>query len=51
MAPENMTPKKRREFVDLVKSNGLVISALCGDLGGGALQSRRKTGKRLTGQS
>ena len=35
MAPENMSPEKRREFVDLVKSNGLVISALCGDLGGG----------------
>lgn len=35
MAPENMSPAKRREFLDLVKSNGLVISALCGDLGQG----------------
>ncbi len=35
MAPENMSPVKRREFLDLVKSNGLVISALCGDLGHG----------------
>ena len=35
MAPENMTPEKRREFLDFVKSNGLVISALCGDLGHG----------------
>ncbi|MDD6276484.1 MAG: sugar phosphate isomerase/epimerase [Clostridia bacterium] len=35
MAPENMTPAKRREFLDLVKSNGLTISALCGDLGTG----------------
>lgn len=35
MAPENLTPAKRREFLDLVKSNGLVISALCGDLGCG----------------
>lgn len=35
MAPENMSPAKRREFLDLVKSNGLVISALCGDLGCG----------------
>lgn len=35
MAPENMSPEKRREFLDLVKSNGLVISALCGDLGQG----------------
>lgn len=35
MAPENMTPEKRREFLKLVKDNGLVISALCGDLGCG----------------
>lgn len=35
MAPENLSPAQRREFLDLVKSNGLVISALCGDLGGG----------------
>ena len=35
MAPENLVGTKRKEFLDLVKSNGLVISALCGDLGGG----------------
>ena len=35
MAPENMNPKKIAEFRDLVASNGLVVSALCGDLGGG----------------
>lgn len=35
MAPENMTPAKRKEFAELVADNGLKISALCGDLGGG----------------
>ena len=35
MAPENMTADKRREFLDLVRSSGLRISALCGDLGQG----------------
>ncbi len=35
MAPENMDAQKRREFKALVEGNGLVISALCGDLGGG----------------
>lgn len=35
MAPENLTAAQRREFLDYVKSHGLVISALCGDLGGG----------------
>ncbi len=34
-APENMTPQKRHELLDMVKSNGLVFSALCGDLGQG----------------
>lgn len=35
MAPENLTTSKRKEFTSLVAENGLVISALCGDLGGG----------------
>lgn len=35
MAPENLNAKQRKEFVDMVSSNGLVISALCGDLGSG----------------
>ena len=34
-APENLTPDKRRELLDIVKSNGLKFSALCGDLGHG----------------
>ena len=34
-APENMTPAMRRELLDLVKSNGLCFSAICGDLGQG----------------
>lgn len=35
MAPENLTGEKRREFLDMVRSYGLRISALCGDLGQG----------------
>lgn len=34
-APENLTPAARRELLDFVKSQGLVFSALCGDLGKG----------------
>lgn len=34
-SPESMTPAKTRELLDTVKSNGLVFSALCGDLGHG----------------
>lgn len=34
MAPENLTEQKIKEILDIVKSNGLVFSALCGDFGG-----------------
>ncbi|MFU0800971.1 MAG: sugar phosphate isomerase/epimerase [Xylanivirga thermophila] len=34
MAPENLSPQRRKEILDMIKSNGLVVSALCGDLGG-----------------
>ncbi len=35
MSPEELKGAKRREFLDMVKSHGLTISALCGDLGHG----------------
>lgn len=34
-APENLNTEKRRELLKLVKDNGLVFSAICGDLGMG----------------
>lgn len=34
-SPENLTGAKRKELLDMVKSNGLKFSALCGDLGYG----------------
>lgn len=34
MSPENLSNQARKEFLDLVKSHGMKISALCGDLGG-----------------
>jgi len=47
MAPENLTPKKRRELLDLVKSHGLVISALCGDLGGGGFTKPERNAEKI----
>lgn len=35
MAPENMTPDKQAGFLHRLDDNGLVVSALCGDLGHG----------------
>lgn len=35
MAPENLVGQKRKDFLKMVKDHGLVISALCGDLGRG----------------
>ena len=34
-SPENLKGSKRKELLDYVKSNGLVFSAICGDLGRG----------------
>ena len=34
-APENMTEERKRELIRTVKENGLVFSAICGDLGHG----------------
>ncbi len=35
MAPENLTPAKIKEYLDIITSNGLVVSAVCGDFGHG----------------
>lgn len=35
MSPECMSAEKRKEFLKAVKDHGMVISALCGDLGKG----------------
>jgi len=34
MSPEALGPKDRRELADLIRSEGLVLAAICGDLGG-----------------
>lgn len=34
-SPEKLTGQKRRELLDFIKSNGLRVSAVCGDLGMG----------------
>lgn len=34
MDPDNLSKAQRKELLDLIKSHGLVVSALCGDLGG-----------------
>ena len=35
MSPANLVGQKRRDFMRMVADEGLVISALCGDLGKG----------------
>ena len=34
MSPDALNPARRRELLDRITSEGLVVSALCGDLGG-----------------
>lgn len=35
MSPEALTPAKRKEVLNIINSNGIIISALCGDFGKG----------------
>ena len=47
MAPENLSASARSEFRKLVADNGLVISALCGDLGGGGFVHPEQNAERV----
>ena len=47
MAPENMSAAKRQEFKRLVEDCGIVISALCGDLGGGGFVHPEQNKERV----
>lgn len=40
-SPESLTPEKRKDLLDFVKSHGLRFSALCGDLGEGFFRPER----------
>ncbi len=46
ISPE-MSADKRRELRDMVASNGLVISALCGDLGSGGFSFRENNAEKV----
>lgn len=45
MSPENMSAGSRKELLDYIKSNGLVVSALCGDMGGGFVNVKENAEK------
>jgi len=47
MAPGSLTPQKRRELLDIVKSYGLTVSALCGDLGGGGFTNPENNAAKI----
>lgn len=44
MSPEKLDAEKRREFLKAVKDHGLVVSALCGDLGKGFVHTELNPG-------
>ncbi len=47
MAPENLTASQRKEILDIIKSNGLTVSALCGDLGGHGFTLREENARKI----
>lgn len=44
MSPEKLDAQKRKEFLKAVKDHGLVVSALCGDLGKGFVHTELNPG-------
>ncbi len=34
MSPEKLSDRRKREILDRIESNGMVVSAICGDMGG-----------------
>lgn len=34
MSPENLSTGRKKEILDMINSNGMVVSAICGDMGG-----------------
>lgn len=47
MDPDNLTKKDRRELLDFIKHNDLVVSALCGDFGGHGFQDPKENPKKI----
>ncbi|MEQ2129726.1 sugar phosphate isomerase/epimerase family protein [Caldanaerobacter subterraneus KAk] len=47
MAPENLTPSKRKELLNYIKDNGLVVSALVGDFGGYGFAIKEDNPRRI----
>lgn len=47
MSPDVLTDEKIKEFMKVVKDNGLVVSALCGDLGGGGFGNREANAEKV----
>lgn len=47
MAPNALSPKKRKDLLDYIKSHGLIVSALCGDPGSGGFSHADQNSSRL----
>lgn len=47
MAPENLTSADRKELLNYIKDNNLVVSALCGDLGGHGFTKREYNAQKI----
>jgi L-ribulose-5-phosphate 3-epimerase len=46
-APENLNMSKRKELLDIIKSNGLEVAAVCGDLGGHGFSDQKENAWRI----
>ena len=47
LAPENMNDNTIKEWLDLIKSHGMIFSAICGDLGGHGFEDEADNKERV----
>jgi len=47
MAPENLTAMQRKDVLNIIKSEGLTVSALCGDFGGHGFAKKEHNSDRI----
>lgn len=47
MDPDNLSRDARKEILDIIKSYGLVVSAVCGDLGGNGFMIKEENAQKI----
>lgn len=47
MSPENLSNGRKKEILDMIESNGMVVSAICGEMGGHGFSNAKDNAIRI----